>query len=119
MQAVSLRFNTFDIAKTFALCGNPGFISNICSKITNPILQEIYILNDSRRLTHDPYQATFSLLPTPSPVDVYFPSPYALPPIPLHTCSEPAKVVFSPNYGERDDKEKYHLVIKGENKNKR
>ena len=41
-------------------------------------------------------------------VNVYFPSPYALPPIPSPTCLEPAKVDLSPNHGEHcDNNEKY------------
>ena len=60
----------------------------------------------------------FHLLPTPPLVNVYFPSPSTLPPIPLPTCSESAKVVLSPNHGERDNNKKYQLVIKDENKNK-
>ena len=142
----------------------------------NPILQELYILNDSTRLTHDPPHTTvsvtdiahspipfqfddypndklltgladntssilwfyfndpvyclldwdqqnfplnlkeirgrwvgisthtnFCLLPTPPPVDVYFSSSSSLPPIPSPTLLEPAKIIFSPNYGECDN----------------
>ena len=59
----------------------------------------------------------FSLPLTPPLVDVYFPSLYDLPPIPLPTCLEPAKVVLSPNHGECDNNKKYRLVIKGQNEN--
>ena len=43
LQAVSLNFNTFDIGKTCALCGNPGYTFDNCPEVTNPILQELYI----------------------------------------------------------------------------
>ena len=45
----------------------------------------------------------FCLLPTPPPVDVYFSSSSSLPPIPSPTLLEPAKIIFSPNYGECDN----------------
>ena len=176
LQVVSLNFNTFDIGKTCALCVNLEYTFNDCPEVTNSILQELYILDDSQHLTHNPPHTTvsvtdiahfpilfpfvdcpndkvstgpadytssvlwfcfnepvyclldqdqqnfnlnmtdicghwdgisthtnFCMLPTPLPVNVYFHYPSALPPILLPTCSEPTKVVFSPNHGERDN----------------
>ena len=39
LKIISLNFTKFDIAKTCALCGNPGYTFNNCSEVTNPILQ--------------------------------------------------------------------------------
>ena len=71
LQMVSLNFDTFDICKTCALCGNPGYTFDKFSEVTNPILQELYILNYSRRLTHDTTHTTVSV------TDIaHFPNPF-------------------------------------------